>query len=419
MDAFHPAAHRRIRAAHAAGRDRYDEVVEELIRERNELSKDLFIITPSDLAPCLAVPEDRLRVALKDLPIAPGCQPGFTVPTQENLARTYSAVDLGDERYFIWMPGFLIQEFHSWFYDLLQRRGLESLRKRYLEARDSVTEELTASSLSHIFSADRTYRSVHYSADGRPDVDCLVIVPRDVLVVECKAHLMTAAGRRGAPDRLSKKFDELVSKPSMQAARFANHLRNGGTVYGRFQRNLPIIVDNSSILPRMVVTYERVDPLAAQGATLAEATSNQRAWVLSLADLLTLVDLLASPSTFWHYAVSRWLQSNEKALFVQSEVDMLGIFLENKDAFGELIEVARSKQGIVIGPAAHAINDYYTGLTKKEKGKRRPVVAVPPFATDALDAALQANEYRWKELIASVISEPKDLDAAAFCTAQG
>lgn len=37
---------------------------------------------------------------------------------------------------------------------------------------------------------------------------------------------------------------------------------------------------------------------------------------------------------------------------------------------------------------------------------RRPVVGIPSLVTDALDAALLANEYQWKELIASVISEP-------------
>lgn len=403
IDGFHPGARRRLHAAGAAGRVQYQEMVEEIINEYDIFSANLFIITPSELATYASLPEVELRAALKDISLVPGCQPDFATPTEDNLARIYSGMDLGDDRFLIWSPAGLVQESHTWFYDLLQRRGLDMLRKKYVEARDATTERIVASSLAELFTERRTIQSVRYASDGRPDVDCLVIVPGDLLVVECKAHLMTAAARRGAPERISKKFDELVFKPAAQATRFVEHLRGGGKVFGRFQRDMPIIVGESSSFPRMVVTYERVDPLAAYAFTSTEWVS-EPAWVLPLADLLVIVEILPSPALFWHYAFLRWQQSHQRKLVVQSELDVLGLFLKNKRAFKELAERAASTGGIIVGPAAYAINDYYTAAESRDA--RKPAMPIPTLILEDLDRALTEGYPGWRQAVEAVLDEP-------------
>lgn len=407
MDAFQPVAQERLSSAKAAGRRQYSDMVTKIYSDQSRLLQDLFVVRPPELATNLGLPEETLRAALKDLSISPGCQPDFRLPMQDNLARFYSAVDLGDDRYFIGLLGSLLQEAHIWFYDLIQRRGLESLRRKYLKARDKAAEELTISAVGRVFGIDRTFGSVEYAANGRPDVDCIAVVPHDVLILECKAHSLTPAGRRGAPDRLSRKVDELVVKPSIQAARFADHLSRGRTVFGRFQKERPLVVDAASVLPRVVVTYEQVDPLAAYRSESGAPASRERAWVVSLADLLVIADLLESPSSFWYYAVSRWQQCNETSLVVHAEGDMLGIFLENNAFFSDLIKEGRSDIGVAVGPSAHEINDYYTTPPEVEAEVRKPHVLVPPQVIDMLDDAFHADDPRWKDLVTAVFAEPE------------
>ena len=403
MGDFQPAARRKLIRARAAGHIRYDEALKTFLQEHNEFSRQLFSISAPELARVLSWPEEKTKRALGDLAFTPGSQPDFTLPTQDNLVRMYSLVALSDDQYFAWLPGALIQESHAWFNDLLQKRNLESLRNKYLAARDAATEELTTESLARVFGADRAFGNVYYPAEGRPDVDCVVIIPRDALVVECKAHLLTGPGRRGAPGRLSTKFDELVTKPAKQAERFVDHLRNGGAAFDHSGRQLSLPVDHESILPRMVVTYERVDPLATSMAILAEGNAKEPAWILPLADLLVVVDLLSSPSVFWHYATIRWRQSQEQELSVQTEVDALGLFLDDKDVFQSLARQIESQSRIYVGPSGQAINNYYTGHASDRK---KPTIAVPTLVLESLDQMLKANSSHWKETVTAVMSEP-------------
>ncbi len=337
----------------------------------------------------------------------PGSQPDFMLPTQDNLARLYSILPLGNDQYFVWSPGSLVQESHAWFYDLLQKRKLDALRAKYLAARDAVTEELTVEALARIFGTERVFGNAYYAAEGRPDVDCVVKVPHDALIIECKAHLLTAPGRRGAPKRIATKLDELLMKPSKQAARFAEHLYRGDAIFDHNGRRLSIPVDHESILPRMVVTYERVDPLVSSAAMLGTDSDKEPAWVLPLTDLLVVADLLPSPSAFWHYSVTRWRQSQDQRLFVSTEVDILGLLFSSKDVFQSLTEKLGPEAEIHVGPSGQEINNYYTGSHMIPVIKmKKPIIAIPPLILDSLDRMLVADDDHWKEAVEAVMEEP-------------
>jgi hypothetical protein len=407
VDSFHPPARRSLRAARAAGRTQYDEVLKVFLQDHATFSATLFTVGVQELAERLGWRTETVSQALNDLALKPGSQPDFVLPSQDNLARTYGIVDIGHGEYFIWDPDALVQESHTWFYDLLRTRGLESLRLKYLAARDAVTEELVAGSLARVFGATRTLGSVYYAAEGRPDVDCVVELPGDALIVECKAHLLTAAGRRGAPGRLSAKFDELITRPARQAARFEGYLRAGGPVFDRKGQSLSLQLDQDCVLPRVVVTYERVDPLAAHGPALAEANASDPAWVVSLADFLMITDLLSSPSMFWHYTIARWRQSQKGSLIVNSEADMLGLFLSSKDTFGTLIHQLDTKPQIAVGPSAQFINNYYTAGMATAPEPKKPTVAIPQPVIEALDNLLWAGNDRWAHMVEAVIAEPE------------
>jgi len=407
LDAFDPPSHQKLVRARAQGGKTFQHAIWAFLKDHYEWSRELFNISVPELAAALGWSEGPVRRALHDLALMPGSQPDFLLPTQDNLARLYSILPLDNDQYFIWSPGSLVQESHAWFDNLLQKRQLHTLRTRYLYARDSATEELTIESMRSIFGPGRVFGNVLYDAEGRPDVDCAVKVPRDALIVECKAHSLTAPGRRGAPKRISTKLEELVTKPSKQAARFADHLRRGGTIFDNNGGRLSFPVDQQAILPRMVITYERVDPLISSAAMLGTGSDKEPAWVLPLTDLLVAADLLPSPSAFWYYAVTRWQQSQEQRLSVPAEVDILGLLLSRIDLFRSLSEYLKSEARIDIGPSGQEINTYYArSLPMLTSNPKKPVIAIPPLVVDSLDRMLKADDDHWKEAVAAVMSEP-------------
>ena len=177
-------------------------------------------------------------------------------------------------------------------------------------------------------------------------------------------------------------------------------------VFDRKGQSLSLQLDQDCVLPRVVVTYERVDPLAAHGPALAEANSSDPAWVVSLADFLMITDLLSSPSMFWHYTAARWRQSQKGSLIVNSEADMLGLFLSSKDTFGTLIQQLDTKPQIAVGPSAQFINNYYTAGMATAPEPKKPTVAIPQPVIEALDNLLWAGNDRWAHMVNAVIAEP-------------
>lgn len=406
MDEFQPRFRAELVRAKAAGSAVYDNTIRRLLARHKNFVADLFVVDAISLSAELGLDIETLEKALQDLSWSPGQQPNFLLPTQDNLARTYGGVSLGDGSYFLWMPSALIQEAHIWFYDLLQQRSLESIKKRYLAARDSATEQITSSTLQLLFGKQNVIKGAQYDAPGRPDVDCIVIVPGDVMLVECKAHLMTAAGRRGAPGRLATKFDELVVKPSFQAARAAHHIASGNPISAKGRRLAPLEISEVSLLPRIVITHERVDPFGTYRSEQPSSGQPSPSWIVPLADLMAVADLIRSPSAFWHYATQRYRQSQDPRLVAFNEMDLLGLFLSDLPRFESLTNLTlAADQRVSIGPCGHSINNHYTSM-RANAASVRPGVPLPMEVLSALDQILNSGDPTWSSLVELVMAEP-------------
>ncbi|GGN37589.1 hypothetical protein FHR83_006377 [Actinoplanes campanulatus] len=406
MDEFRPGFRADLMRAKPSGRAVYGEEMSLLLERHKNFAADLFVVDAPALSAEIGLSVDTLEAALRDLSWNPGQQPEFLLPAQDNLARTYSGVKLEGGKYFLWMPSALIQESHAWFYDLLQRRSLESIKKRYLAARDTTTEKIASSTLQRLFGKDRVFRSAQYDAPGRPDVDCLVVLPGDAILVECKAHLLTAAGRRGAPGRLATKFEELVVKPSFQADRAARHILSGKPVFTSGRKVIPVTANEASLLPRVVITYERVDPFSTYRGARPEVEQPAPSWIIPLADLMVIADLIQSPAAFWYYVSHRYRQSQDPRLVVFNEIDLLELFLVDLPRFESLTSPSLSAdERVLIGPCGYSINNYYASMAP-DAARRRPGLPLPAEVLSALDRNLAVGDPAWRFIVEAVLAEP-------------
>ena len=79
----------------------------------------------------------------------------------------------------------------------------------------------------------------------------------------------------------------------------------------------------------IVVTLERMDPLAAAAGELAPDDQTARVWVTNLADFLMIRDVLDDPASFLHYARTRG-ETSGYGIQVLTETDALGEYLVNR-----------------------------------------------------------------------------------------
>ena len=237
----------------------------------------------------------------------------------DNPVRTRPIICLSSGEWMWPRPIDFVHAALDWGYAVVQRNT--RLAAAYDKARHHTTEDLTEETLRAVF-GDRVHRSVRYPTDeADAEIDVLVALPGAVLVVECKGGRFSRAGRRGAPRRVDRHVQDIVDRANHQNARTERAILDGLTFTDTDGH--PIDIDPTATVLTMTVTLDRVDPFSAYLGFAEDGDSSQRSWIINLADLLLLAEVLPAPSEFIAYLVERrTMLTNEVTVFV--EADSLG-----------------------------------------------------------------------------------------------
>jgi hypothetical protein len=334
------------------------------------------------------VPADQVLRMLDYFSAKFGCQPSFRLPSDTNAARTRPAVALDDGAFFLADPWSLMSAVH----DRLSQDS--AVKDAYQRHRERGHERVAAAALSRVFPQGAVRANQHYAgAEGPGEVDVLVR-GRWPLLVEAKAHSLTPSGRRGAPDRVRRVTGSVLDGALNQTRRASQYVLAGGRVFSSRQGapardQLP---DGVTAATEILVTFERMDPLAMAGPALA-GEGGRPVWIVSAADLVLVADLLDHPAAFHHYARLRAAMT-AVGLRVYMESDALGAYLSGH--LPALLEQATTQTDAVqqVGYFSDAINDYYT---RRELGANaaRPSDGVPGEVADAMSAAFARSCADW------------------------
>jgi Fe2+ transport system protein FeoA len=353
---------------------------------------------------------DEVNEMLKFFSTTFDSQPDFRLPGDENAARTRPCIDLQDGTYFVADPWSLLGAVHP----RLARAAAEDPTgplQRYRRHREDALQRLVTASLGTSFGTDRVFERQHYSshADGPGEIDVLVALETPI-IVEAKAHGLTEPGRRGAPARVATVAANVIDTALGQLRRAHNYIfeeggrsfsaTEGGTLVRRLGPNL-------IGAGHVIVTFERMDPLAMSGVSMFEASATVP-WVVSIADLLMVTDLLRTSVELHHYIVTRALMAaSGPAVYVES--DALGRYLV--DRLASDIAKASEQPGnwSILGYGGRAINNYFTSI---ETGFNtdRPPTGVPPEILDSLCSLADTSTGLWTSAVGEVMST----DAAAW-----
>jgi hypothetical protein len=338
-----------------------------------------------------------------------GSQPDFRMPTDENLARTKPCIDLGTGTYFIPDTWSLLAAVHNRLSQAVTSDAGGAL-KRYRRHREDGHQRLVAGALQQAFGKPLVAANQYYtSGSGGPgEIDALVCVEWP-LIVEAKAHSLTEPGRRGAPARVATVASNVVEKALEQTRRARSYIMEEGgrgfadTEGGRQVARLPEHLRGAT---DMIVSFERMDPLAMQGSALVQLAPHP-VWIVNIADLLMVVDILDDPASFHHYARTRALTTAAGPV-VYMESDALGGYLLDRLAATRGVAEDNPDAKVILDYASSDINEYFTAA---ELGlpTRRPTTGVPATVakalsvttgsdvwTRAVDAVMTANPETWR-----------------------
>lgn len=360
---------------------------------------------PGALAESLGTPREEMVRLVAALTTPLGSQPELRELGDTNTLRRRPVIGLDGTRGLWARPGDFIHEALDWAADAC--RDHPDLLKRFDKRRQDACEEHARRALAEVFGDSYVHGGATYPEPGNPDIDVLVAMPGAVLTVEAKGGRFTDPARRAAPDRVNKKTREFVDKALEQNTRTIAYLDGGGRdLRDRNKRRL-IPPDHLPPAVSVIVTLERVDPFATHlpdgGKRRAEPQGGT--WLVTLADLVMVADILRHPAEFYAYARTRAAIAKAGGPRVFVEADALAGWLKHRiqpvaPAPGELVFLDTSSE---------PVNSYYTHSATPDCPAARPSSEVLPEVLDALDLVQQNRPEDWHDLaIAAMAVEPGD-----------
>lgn len=353
---------------------------------------------PADVAASTGIPVEQITAMLDFFSTEYGCQPEFRAPADTNRARTHPCVKLDNDTYLVpdpWAPSAVLHHRLA-----TEPNGNSFDPQKYFKHRQDAHGRLVTHALETVFGTSHVQSTQHYdlARGDHGEIDSLVCAEWP-LVVEAKAIALTEPGRRGAPRRVDTKLREILGKALDQTDRALTYILDEGgrsfapTGNGKPMRLLP---DDVSGGTAVIVTFERIDPFASSGLAVA-GTVNRPTWVVSLTDLLMVVDILTDPAAFHHYARIRAGMHAAQASSL-AEADALGAYLLSRLS---ILNSAADDTTILIGYSCAALNDFYT---RQEVGLEatKPTTGVSDDVVSAL--AMWLKEPGWVEFVDAVMT---------------
>ncbi|MEY2485961.1 MAG: hypothetical protein QOH39_1609 [Verrucomicrobiota bacterium] len=257
--------------------------------------------------------------------------------------------------FYIFHLQFLGRSAFRLFEQLARERDLEYCRHKYLNSRDKYVETEALNLISHALSGCKTYNRLRYEATTgdcpyEAELDGLVLFDDNCLIVEAKAHGLSAAARRGAPSFVED-VALSIGDSYKQAIRLNRELETRGSVtLFDNNRNFVVRLDKSQFqkIFFVSVTFEALPIVATKLPSLKQLgliPGREWPWSVCLDDLRVVVEILDRPSLFLHYLIRRVRLNDFPKVHASDELDYLmnyvyqGLFFEtdpNYEKFDEL-----------------------------------------------------------------------------------
>jgi hypothetical protein len=317
----------------------------------------------------------------------------------DNAVRTRPILQLSSGEWMWCRPNDFMHGVFDWA--LAASASSVKLTSAFDKARQTVAERLPQQLLGEIF-ADRVHCSVTYPAEeSDAETDTLVALAAANIILESKGGRFTPPARRGAPKRVETHAKNIIARAADQCLRTAEAIASGLPLKDR--QGHVIEVDRSGVSLGMIVTFDRIDPFNTHLGRPTNDDLAQRSWIVCLADLLMIAEILPTPAEFFAYAQKRIEMVRDDSYFSLVEADVLGAWCDNRlTAFEPIADGGPT----VINVTSDSMNAYFTPEAVEKCGtdsiddlafgnSPKPTPGVPAEILAALDQLLAAQSERW------------------------
>ena len=231
-------------------------------------------------------------------------------------------------------------------------------------------EELTANMFKKIMPNALIDLKNYYKIDtGYAENDLLIEYDNNLIVVEIKSGSFTPDVAYNNIDSHIDSLKNLLEKSDTQSYNFIETLKNNGrlTIYEDNRQNSKIkrtlkYADYNKIY-RITVTLEAFNEIESRAEKIKILNLNKDIIVICLDDLRVYSDYFENNlSEFFHYLNQRVKATRNKKLYLNDELDHLGLYIEYNDYVLTLNNVAKKGKNvgtIIFEEPRKCIDEYY------------------------------------------------------------
>jgi hypothetical protein len=304
-------------------------------------SRSLAVITGDDLAGYCSLDPAVCQAFLEAFACPPErfdpkhhALPGGAHPlTEQPILRV-------PEGFVLPVPSAMIDAIRPRMEDLLHLE--QKVWDRYVRARGVFLEREATSLVHQAIPGSRSWQGIGWrSATDSSDLDGLVAADDLAVRLQCKAGRLSASARRGGPLGMRQDIGDLIEDAARQHRALATALGSDGAKgIGLSDEqaaalDAPFQVEVVVCLDDVTVWATEAHKLRALGALPLD---RHVPWVLSLTDLMVVVDLLQG-GQFVHYALRRQRLERQGRIEAHDELDWVGHYLSEGLYFDDYLEI--------------------------------------------------------------------------------
>lgn len=199
-----------------------------------------------------------------------------------------------------------------------------------------VTEDMAKSLFEKLLPGCKIYTSNYYpknkSLKQLNENDLLVIYDDNLIIVEVKAGSYTYRAPILDIESHIKSLKTLVEVATNQAERTLDYLKSSDTVklYNKDKsEKCEISYGDYSDVTLKSLTLDNFNEFASKIEKLKFLNVNKNAMAISIDDFRVYSEYFDSPIEFLHYLKQRKLSSQDKSLYLNDELDHLGLYIEH------------------------------------------------------------------------------------------
>ena len=200
----------------------------------------------------------------------------------------------------------------------------------YLRHRGKFVEDEASRLLANAFPDSCSWTNIEWHSEtDESDLDALVDCGELAIRLQCKSGRVTAPSRRGAPERMLDELDKLIKEAADQHHRLADALeQNAPSALGLTDDVIQAL--SRPMQMEAIVTLDDVTTWATHAHQLRGIdilpASRPVPWILSLTDLMVVVDLLEGASLA-HYLIRRQRLERDGRIYAHDELDWVGSYI--------------------------------------------------------------------------------------------